>query len=66
MTAARDDEPRDYSRRKGHRYEARAMLADVHNWFIEDLDTLGLKAAKALLDKLGKLVIRLRPAEASH
>jgi tetratricopeptide (TPR) repeat protein len=35
------------------REEARAMLADIYNWFTEGFDTADLKDAKALLDKLG-------------
>jgi class 3 adenylate cyclase/tetratricopeptide (TPR) repeat protein len=34
------------------RDEARAMLADVYNWFTEGFDTVDLKDAKALLDEL--------------
>jgi hypothetical protein len=33
--------------------EARAMLADIYNWFTEGFDTTDLKDAKALLDQLG-------------
>jgi predicted ATPase len=40
---------RDTARRS----EARAMLADIYNWFIEGFDTADLKDAKALLDELG-------------
>jgi hypothetical protein len=36
----------------GHRDEARAMLADIYNWFTEGFDTIDLKDAKALLDEL--------------
>jgi len=32
--------------------EARAMLADIYNWFTEGFDTADLKDAKALLDTL--------------
>jgi predicted ATPase len=32
--------------------EARAMLADIYNWFTEGFDTVDLKDAKALLDEL--------------
>jgi len=32
--------------------EARAMLADIYNWFTEGFDTADLKDAKALLDEL--------------
>jgi adenylate cyclase len=38
--------------RQGHRDEARAMLADIYNWFTEGFDTADLKDAKALLDEL--------------
>src|SRR5262249_20287530 len=32
---------------------ARAMLAEIYNWFTEGFDTADLKDAKALLDELG-------------
>ena len=32
--------------------EARAMLADIYNWFTEGFETRDLKDAKALLDEL--------------
>jgi hypothetical protein len=32
--------------------QARAMLAEIYNWFTEGLDTEPLKDAKALLDEL--------------
>ena len=35
-----------------HRDAARAMLADIYNWFTEGFDTADLKDAKALLDQL--------------
>jgi len=35
------------------RDEARAMLADIYNWFTEGFDTADLRDAKALLDELG-------------
>jgi len=38
----------------GKRDEARAMLSEIYNWFTEGFDTADLKAAKALLDELGK------------
>jgi predicted ATPase len=38
--------------RHGRRDEARAMLADIYNWFTEGFDTLDLKEAKALIDEL--------------
>jgi predicted ATPase len=38
--------------RRGHREEARTMLADIYNWFTEGFDTADLKDAKALLDAL--------------
>jgi len=34
------------------RDEARAMLAEIYNWFTEGFDTADLKDAKALLDEL--------------
>jgi predicted ATPase len=37
----------------GRRDEARAMLAEIYNWFTEGVDTADLKDAKALLDELG-------------
>jgi predicted ATPase len=36
----------------GHRDEARAILAEIYNWFTEGFDTADLKDAKALLDQL--------------
>ncbi len=39
---------RDTNRRD----EARAMLANIYNWFTEDFDTVDLKQAKALLEEL--------------
>ena len=33
--------------------EARAMLAEIYNWFTEGFDTADLKDAKALLEELG-------------
>jgi hypothetical protein len=38
--------------KQGKRDEARAMLAEIYNWFTEGFDT-DLKDAKALLDELG-------------
>jgi class 3 adenylate cyclase/tetratricopeptide (TPR) repeat protein len=38
----------------GRREEARAMLADIYNWFTEGFDTADLKDAKALLDQLAE------------
>jgi hypothetical protein len=40
-------------RGKGRRDEARAMLADIYNWFTEGFDTADLKDAKAVLGQLG-------------
>ncbi len=37
---------------QGRRTEARAMLAEIYNWFTEGFDTADLKDAKALLDEL--------------
>ena len=39
--------------KQGKRNVARAMLADIYNWFTEGFDTADLKDAKALLDELG-------------
>jgi len=39
-------------RNSGRRDEARAMLAEIYNWFTEGFDTADLKNAKALLDEL--------------
>ena len=36
----------------GRRDEARAMLAEIYNWFTEGFDTADLKEAKALLDEI--------------
>jgi predicted ATPase len=36
----------------GKRDEARAILAEIYNWFTEGFDTADLKDAKALLDEL--------------
>jgi predicted ATPase len=38
----------------GRRDEARAVLAEIYNWFTEGFDTADLKEAKALLDELGE------------
>jgi predicted ATPase len=39
-------------RHTNRRDEARAMLAEIYNWFTEGFDTADLKDAKALLDEL--------------
>jgi predicted ATPase len=39
--------------KQGRRDEARAILAEIYNWFTEGFDTADLKEAKALLDELG-------------
>jgi len=36
----------------GRNDQARAMLAEIYNWFTEGFDTAGLKEAKALLNEL--------------
>ena len=36
----------------GRREEARAVLADIYNWFTQSFDTPDLKDAKALLEEL--------------
>jgi predicted ATPase len=38
--------------KQGRRDEARAMLADIYNWFTEGFDTSDLRDAKALLEEL--------------
>ncbi|HEY6417777.1 MAG TPA: adenylate/guanylate cyclase domain-containing protein [Candidatus Binataceae bacterium] len=38
--------------KQGKRDEARAMLAEIYNWFTEGFDTADLKEAKALLEEL--------------
>jgi DNA-binding winged helix-turn-helix (wHTH) protein/tetratricopeptide (TPR) repeat protein len=38
--------------KQGRRDEARAMLADIYNWFTEGFDTADLKDAKALVDQI--------------
>jgi len=38
--------------KQGKRDEARAMLAEIYNWFTEGFDTADLKDAKALLEEL--------------
>lgn len=38
--------------KQGSRDEARAMLAEIYNWFTEGFDTADLKEAKALLEQL--------------
>ena len=40
--------------KQGRRDEARAMLAEIYNWFTEGFDTADLKDAKALLDELNE------------
>jgi len=37
---------------QGKRGEARAMLAEIYNWFTEGFDTVDLKEARGLLDEL--------------
>jgi predicted ATPase len=39
--------------KQGRRDEARAILAEIYNWFTEGFDTADLKDAKSLLDELG-------------
>ncbi|MGO9266574.1 MAG: tetratricopeptide repeat protein [Candidatus Binataceae bacterium] len=38
--------------KQGDRVEARAMLAEIYEWFTEGFDTADLKDAKRLLDEL--------------
>ncbi len=51
-SCARRPALRACSHRQGKRDEARAMLAEIYNWFTEGFDTADLKDAKALLDEL--------------
>ena len=44
-------------RETDRRDEARAMLADIYNWFTEGFDTADLKDAKVLLDELNGEVL---------
>jgi tetratricopeptide (TPR) repeat protein len=39
---------------QGKRDEARAMLAEIYNWFTEGFDTADLKETKALIDELSR------------
>ena len=41
-----------FLRDTGRRDEARAMLAEIYNWFTEGFETADLKDAKALLEEL--------------
>ena len=63
ITIAREQQARSWELRatmslarlldkQDRRDEARAMLADIYNWFTEGFDTADLKDAKALLDEL--------------
>jgi hypothetical protein len=38
--------------KQAQREQARAMLAEIYNWFTEGFDTADLKDAEALLDEL--------------
>jgi tetratricopeptide (TPR) repeat protein len=40
--------------KQGNRYEARARLAAIYNWFTEGFETADPKDAKTLLDELGR------------
>ena len=40
--------------KQDRRDEARAMLAEIYNWFTEGFDTADLRDAKALLDELNE------------
>ena len=40
--------------KRSKRDEARAMLAEIYNWFTEGFDTADLRDAKALVDELSK------------
>jgi predicted ATPase len=39
-------------RDRGKRQQARDLLAPIHGWFTEGLETRDLKEGKALLDRL--------------
>jgi len=39
---------------QGKRIAARDLLAPIYGWFTEGFDTLDLKLAKSLLDKLAQ------------
>ena len=65
MVIARSQSARSYELRatmslarllaqQGRRAEARALLAEIYNWFTEGFDTADLKEAKALLDELSR------------
>jgi hypothetical protein len=41
-------------KRQGKRDEARAMLAEIYNWFTEGFEFADLKDAKALLDEMAQ------------
>jgi len=41
---------------QGRSEEARAMLAEIYNWFTEGFDTADLKDAKALLEELSRVM----------
>jgi predicted ATPase len=38
--------------KQGRRDQARALLAEIYNWFTEGVDTADLKDANALLEEL--------------
>jgi predicted ATPase len=40
---------------QGKREEARQMLAEIYNWFIEGFDTKDLQEAQALLEELSEV-----------
>ena len=50
--------------KQGRRDEARAMLAEIYNWFTEGFDTADLKDAKALLDRVE--CVRMRCAASAR
>ena len=43
--------------KQGRRDEARAMLAEIYNWFTEGFDTADLKDAKVLLGELANEIV---------
>ena len=47
------ESPERLLRDTDRRDEARPMVAEIYNWFMERFDTVDLKDAKALLDEVG-------------
>jgi tetratricopeptide (TPR) repeat protein len=47
--------------RQGRTDEAWTLLAKIYNWFIEGFDTLALREARSVLEKLGGKLRRQQP-----